>query len=76
MSTKECEGFFLFCLYLELLIEVVKNERIEARCFLTFANNSRSKQNKKNRTHPFVDIGKRVRSFSKKILNCRVVEAR
>ena len=34
---------------------------------LNFANISRSKQNKKNSEHPFVDNGrrKRVRNFSK-----------
>ena len=30
----------------------------EARSFLIFANNSRSKQIKKNQDHHFVDIGK------------------
>ena len=36
----------------------VKSECVETRSFLIFANNSRSKQNKKNPTHPFVDITK------------------
>ena len=43
-----------------------------------FKNNSRSKQNKKHPTHPFVDNGKQktCAKFQQKILNCRVVEAR
>ena len=46
--------------------------------FLIFANNSRSKQNKRNPAHPFVDIGRQKTSakFQQKVLNCRVVEAR
>ena len=36
----------------------VKNECAETRSFLICANNSRSKQSKKNREHSFVDIGK------------------
>ena len=45
---------------------------------LIFANNSRSKQNKKYPTYPFVDIGKKEAraKFQQKILNCRVVGAR
>ena len=40
------------------------------------ANNSRSKQNKKSPTHPFVDIGKyeTCAKFQKKILSCSIVE--
>ena len=47
------------------------------RSFLIFANNSRSKQNKKYPTHPFIDIGKQetCAKFQQKILNCRLVEA-
>ena len=39
--------------------------------FLIFANNSRSKRNKKNPGHPFVDIGKRevCVKFQQKIFN-------
>ena len=33
-------------------------EGVETRSFSFFANNSRSKQNKKNPEHPFLDIGK------------------
>ena len=36
----------------------VKKECVETRSFFIFANISRSKQNKKNPEHPFVDIGK------------------
>ena len=50
-------GFFLFCLDLELINKKIKNECVVTKS-LIFANNSRSKQSKKNRTHPFVDIGK------------------
>ena len=46
--------------------------------FLIFTNNARSKQNKKNPTHAFVDIGKTETStkFQQKTLNCTVVGAR
>ena len=46
--------------------------------FLTLANNSGSKQNKKNPTYRFVDIGKweTYVMFQQKILNCQVVGAR
>ena len=46
--------------------------------FLIFPNNSKSKQNKKNPRHAFVDIGKweMYAKFQQKILNCRVVGAR
>ena len=53
MPTKRCSGFFLFCLGLELLIKMRRNQ-----VFFIFANNSRPKQNKKTLEHPFVDIGK------------------
>ena len=55
-------GIFLFCLYLECKKRVcrnqvcksVKNECLETRSFLIFANNSRSKQIKKKKSHtPF-----------------------
>ena len=56
----------------------IKNECVETRSFLIFANNSRSKQNKKNTEHSFVDIGKweTCAKFQQKILICRVVGAR
>ena len=46
--------------------------------FIIFANNLRSKQNKKNPTHHFVYIGKyeTCAKFQQKILNCRVVGTR
>ena len=46
----------------------VKNECVETRSFLTFANNSRSKPNKKNPKHLFVEMisTKGVRSVSQK----------
>ena len=46
--------------------------------YLIFGNNSRSKQNKKNPAHPFVDIGKQEKyaKFHQKMLNCRVVGVR
>ena len=46
--------------------------------FLIFANNSRSKQNKKNPEHPFVDIGEKEKcaTSQQKILNSMVVGAR
>ena len=45
------------------------------QAFLLFANNSRSKQNKKNLEHTFVDIGKleTYAKFQQKTLNSRVV---
>ena len=45
--------------------------------FLIFANNSRSKENKKNPEHPFVDIGKleTYAKFQQKKLNSMVVGA-
>ena len=66
MSTEGCSGFFLFRFW--SINKNVKNDHVEARLFLIFANNSRSKQNKKNPEHPFVDIGKwkRVLNSSKK----------
>ena len=46
--------------------------------FSIFANNSRSKQNKEDPRHPFVDVGKygTCTKFQQKILNCGVVGAR
>ena len=54
---KRVFGIFLYCLDLELFAKIKKT------CFYTlifyiFINNSRSKQNKKNPGHPFVDIVK------------------
>ena len=58
MSTKVCVGFFLFYLDLELLAKIKKDLLSTNSFFDTFINNSRSKKNKKNPTHPFVDITK------------------
>ena len=46
--------------------------------FLVFANNSRSKENKKNPEHIFVDISKYKTcvKFQQKILNFKIVGAR
>ena len=46
--------------------------------FYLFINNSRSKQNKENPEHPFLDIikYKTCAKFQLKILNCRVVGVR
>ena len=46
--------------------------------FRTFINNSRSKQNKRNPTHPFVDITKKKTraKFQQKILKSMVFKAR
>ena len=50
---------FLFCLDLELLAKI-KKDLVSTNSFFTllFIYNSRSKQNKRNCTHPFVDIAK------------------
>ena len=56
----------------------IKNKCVETRSFLIFGNNARSKQNKKNTEHSFVDIGKweTCAKFQQKILNPMVVGAR
>ena len=56
MSTKECVGFFLFYLDLELFEKVKKTPGFYTLVFYTFINNSRSTQNKKNPTNSFVDV--------------------
>ena len=55
----------------------VKNECVESSFFI-FANNTRSKQNKKNPKHSFADIGKKktCAKFKQKILKSMVVRAR
>ena len=75
MSTKECVGFFYFCLELELFAKIPGFYTLTATRFI---NNSRSKQNKKNPTHTFVDIRKTetCAKFQQKILNSTVVGAR
>ena len=77
MSTKGCVGFFKFYLDLELF-EKVKKDLVSCTFFYAFINNSRSKQNKKNPTHPFVDItkSKTCAKCQQKKLNSMVVGAR
>ena len=75
MSTKGRVGFFLILCRSWVINKNVKIECVETRSFLIFANNSRSKQNRKNTAHLFVDIDKKE-TFSKEKLNCRVVGAR
>ena len=72
MSTKDCAGFCLFCLELELFAKIKKY------LVSTDSQNSRSKQNKKDPTHPFVDIHKTetYAKFQQKILNSTLVGAR
>ena len=70
-------GFFLFYLDLELCAKI-KRPGFYTLVFYTFINNSRSKQNKKNPTYPFVDINKQKKcaKFQQKILKSMVVRAR
>ena len=56
MSTKEWERFLLFCLDLELFAKIRKRPGFYTLFFYIFISNSRSKQNKKNPEHAFVDI--------------------
>ena len=49
-------GFFLFCLDLELFANVKKIPGFYTLLFNIFIDNSRSKQNKKNPEHRFLDI--------------------
>ena len=60
---------------------ICQNQKITGFYKLTetsFINNSRSKQNKKNLTHPFIDIHKpeTCAKFQQKTLNSTVVGAR
>ena len=63
--------FYLFRSW--VIHKSVKNDCVETRSFLIFENNSRSKQNKKNPTHFFVDSGKyeTCAKLQQKILNCQ-----
>ena len=78
MSTKGCMGFFKFCLELELFAKIKKIPGFYRLTETRFINNSRSKQNKKNFSHHFVNIGKTETCaiFQQKILNSAVVGAR
>ena len=57
MSTKECVGFFI-SFRSRVICKDFKRPSFYTLVFYTFINNSRSKQNKNNPTHPFVDITK------------------
>ena len=61
-------GIFLFCLDLELLIKILKNECAETRSFLFLQITQDLKKILKHSKHPFVETGykKSVQSFSKK----------
>ena len=50
LSTKECSGFFLFCLDLELFAKIKKSLVSTHLFFHIFVNNPRSKQNKKKKS--------------------------
>ena len=67
--------FLLFCLYLDLLINLVFFERVETKSFFILGNYSSSKQILKI---PFVDIGKweAWAKFQQKLLNSVVAGAR
>ena len=77
MSTKECAGFFLFCLNFELCAKIIKTG-FYILVFYIFISDSRSKQNKKHPKQPFLDIIKKetCAKFQQKILHSMVVEAR
>ena len=51
-------GIFFILFRSWVINKNVKDEWLETSSFLIFANNSRSKQDKKNTAYPFVDIGK------------------
>ena len=71
-------GIFFILFTSWVINKSVKRECVETRSFLVFANNSRSKKNKKNPTHSFVGIVKQETraKFQQKIMNCSVVGAR
>ena len=74
---KECSGFFLSCLDLELFAKM-KRPGFYTLTKNIFIGNSKSKQNKKSPEHPFVDIVKweTCAKFYPKMLNSMVVGAR
>ena len=55
---KRVFGIFLIFFRSWVIIKNVKNKCVETRSFLFFTNNSRSKQNKNNSEHAFVDISR------------------
>ena len=58
MSTKECVGFFLFYLDLELFAEI-KKDLVSTHSFFTHSLITQDLNKiRKNPTHPFVDITK------------------
>ena len=76
MSTKVSLGFFLSCLDLQLFTKIKKD--LTSLTETIFINNSRSKQNKRNPEHSFVDTVKfkTCVKFHQKILKPMVVGAR
>ena len=58
MSTKGCAWFLFIPFRSWVICKNSKRPGFYTLVFYTFINNSRSKQNKKNPTHPFVDITK------------------
>ena len=58
MSTKGCVGFYFILFRSWVINKNVKSKCVETRSFYNFIDNPRSKQNKKNPRHAFVDIGK------------------
>ena len=50
-------GIFFILFRSWVINKNAKNECVETRSFFNFASNWRSKQNKKNPEHAFVDIG-------------------
>ena len=73
-----CSGFFfLFCLDLELFAKIKKRPGFYRVVFYIFVDNSRSKQNKKDPEHAFVDIVKQERcaKFQQNILHFVAVGA-
>ena len=57
MSTKECSGFFLFCLGLELFAKI-KNDMVSTHSFFTFLLIIQDLSKIKNPAHPIIDIVK------------------
>ena len=74
---KRVWDFFYFIKILSYLKKLKKTWFLHTR-FYTFINNSRSKQNKKNPAHPYVDITKQktCAEFQQKIWNPMIVGAR
>ena len=56
MSTKECLGFFLFCLDLEFFIKI-KKDLVSTHRKQVYQK-LKIKKNLKNPEHPFLDISK------------------